>query len=171
MGSILTLLKVELYFFAVYGKVFDSSICHKVFIKTAFAAIYGNIVKSEVTGACSAFGNRDVVENVAITRAVFQGDVIYARRKPVVFLLAEKIEIYEASRSPTGDIFQADEFVMLCGVVAEFEPEQIDRFVDVTVADDYVFVVYRFRAAGQHSVAVAVLAILHNDIMVFAVLW
>ena len=61
---------VELQLFTVYRKVFDLSICHKVFIKTAFAAIYVNIVKSEVTGTCSSLGNRHVVENVAIAGAV-----------------------------------------------------------------------------------------------------
>ena len=84
-------------------------------------------------------------------------------------LLTEKVKIYEASRSLAGDIFQADEFVMLCGVVAELEPKQIDCFVNVAVADYYVFIVYRFRAAGKHSVAVAVSAILHNYILIFAV--
>ena len=78
LGSFPTLLKVELQFFTVYGKVFKSSICHKAFIKTAFAAIYFNIFKSEVAGTCSALGNRDVVENIAIARAIFQGDVVYA---------------------------------------------------------------------------------------------
>lgn len=139
-----TLPAVELLLFAVYRKVFDLSICHKVFIKTAFAAIYVNIVKSEVTGACSAFRDVHIIENVTIARAIFKGDVVYTGGESVVFLLAEKVEIDKASCPLAGDIFQADEFVVLCGVVTELEPEQIDGFVDVAVTDDYVFVVYRF---------------------------
>ena len=70
LGSFPTLLKVESYFFTVYSKVFDSSICHKAFIKTAFAAINLNIFESEVTGACSAFRDGHIIENVAIAGAV-----------------------------------------------------------------------------------------------------
>jgi hypothetical protein len=169
IGEFLTLLRVESYFFTVYGNAFDLSICHKLFVKTAFAAINLNILKSEVAGTCSALGNGYVIENVAIAGTILQGYVIYARGKSVIFLLTEKVKVYKASCSIAGDIFHADEFVVLGGIVAELEPEHINGLVHLAITDYDVFIVYRFRAAGKHSVAISVAAIFNKDIVILAV--
>ena len=84
-------------------------------------------------------------------------------------LLTEKVKIYEASRSLAGDVFHTNVFIMLSGIVAELEPEHIYRLLHVTAADDDVFVMDRFRAAGQNAVAISVAAILDQNTLILAV--
>ena len=58
---------------------------------------------------------------------------------------------------------------MLSGIVAELEPEHIYRLLHATAADDDVFVMDRFRAAGQNAVAISVAAIFNYNTLIFTV--
>ena len=58
---------------------------------------------------------------------------------------------------------------MLCGVVAELEPEQIYGFIHMTVADDDIFVMDGLGAAGQNTVTEAVVTVLNQNALIFTV--
>jgi hypothetical protein len=168
-GGFGTLPTVELQLFAVYDHIFDGCVLNKLLFEAAFLAFYVKIFKGEVAGTCSALGDGHVIEYLAHAGAVLDGDVVYLGGKTVVLLLSEQIEIDKASRLVTMDVFHSYVFVVLGGVVAELEPKQIYGFVYVTVADDDVFVVDGLGSAGQSSVAEAVVAILNQDTLIFAV--
>ena len=42
---------------------------------------------------------------------------------------------------PAGDILQTDVFIVLGGIVAELEPKHVYGLVNLTITDQYVFVV------------------------------
>lgn len=153
----------------VHTDVACNRVLYDSFIEAALATIDLQVFKSEILCGGSALGDGYVVENVTMAGAVFDGYVVDPRRKSVVAPIAEKIQIYKAYRAVAGDIFEAYEFIVLRGVVAELEPKQIYGFVYVTVADDDVFVVDGLGSAGQSSVAEAVVAILNQNTLIFAV--
>jgi hypothetical protein len=130
-------------------------------IEAALATIDLQVFKSEILCGGSALGDGYVVENVTMAGTVFDGYVVDPRRKSVVAPIAEKIQIYKAYRAIAGYVFNTDKLIMLCGIVTELEPKQIYRFVHVTVADNYVFVMDRLRAAGKNAVREAVVTILN----------
>ena len=110
---------------------------------------------------------------IAGTGAVSHRDVVGVRERNVLAIL-QVIELrprldVQKSCHMTRDILHRDIFVVLWGIRAHFQPQQVAGVVDMQPANHHIAVMYGVRAAGQTAMAKSITTVLHEDAFVHAV--
>ena len=133
----------------------------------------GQILKGKVAQAVLLRFGCHMEEDGAVHIAVAEGNMVGIGQGDVlpsaqVVELQPGVDVQEAGRL-AGHVFKGDVLIMLGGIRAHFEHEHIAHAIHRAAADKHVAVMHALRAAGQHAVAEAICAVLHQDALVAAV--